>query len=864
MRPVGLDWLGESDYLVTLRDVTGRRRAEERLKSTNRAYAVLGQCNRHLIGCQSEKELLGAFCRDIVHVGGYRFACVTPMDDSLEAAVWGDANACALCTGQSSAASGAAPALIPNAAAFLLEAEGRYLGVLTVGTDATEGFDEHESHILAELARELSFGLHSLRIGRERDRANRLLEIRNRAIEAACNGIAILERESRRLVYVNPAFCHITGYTPEEVLGRVPEFMLGEREQSDIATVRSAMAQGRGACVVLRNLRKDGSVFWNELTIAPVRGAGGVVDFFVAILNDISERKRYEERLEYQANFDLLTGLPNRHLFNERLSHAIATARRHHSSTGVLFIDVDGFKLVNDTLDHRMGDQLLRIIARRIRGALRDSDTVARYGGDEFAVVLPGAGGAEVIRLTAERIMRAIRLPLRLGGREWHLTASIGASVAPRDGHTAAELLRNADSAMYQAKEAGRNTFRFYTSEMNARLHERLSLEAALRKAIEREELALVYQPQVDLRSGVVTAVEALARWSHPSLGPVPPARFIALAEETGLIVPLGEWVMHTACRQLRQWDALGIAPLSMAVNVSARQLRDRSVEGLVAEVLAATGLPPNRLELELTESAIMHNPEEIAHILSRLKQNGAALSIDDFGTGYSSLSYIHRFPIDRIKIDQSFTAEVNSNSLNAAICRTIIGMARALRMEVVAEGIETEAQLHFLKRAGCDVMQGFYFSPPVAGAELEPLLRRRNVFNVPAEGTDSPTVLVLDDEVNITNSLRRLLAPEGYRVLCANNTGDAFSTLASHKVHVVISDQHMPGMQGTDFLAEVKRIYPQIVRIILTGYSDQQSIMEAVNRGWVFKFLTKPWDDQHIRSIIREAFREAGDYARR
>ncbi|MBI3896675.1 MAG: EAL domain-containing protein [Gammaproteobacteria bacterium] len=452
----------------------------------------------------------------------------------------------------------------------------------------------------------------------------------------------------------------------------------------------------------------------------------------------VVRRKRSEERLAYLAQHDSLTGLPNRALFADRLRQAIFQASRHSRQVAVAFLDIDRFKTINESLGHEAGDLLLRAMAERLRHCLRDGDTVGRTSGDEFTLILADMAQVDDAARLAHKILTSLRRPFELLGQEIYVSASLGLTLYPHDSQDVEELLRNADVAMYRAKEIGRNTYQFYAAEMTAHAQDRLSLENALRRALDRGEFTLHYQPIVELNGGNVIGAEALLRWRHPERGMVPPLQFIPLAEETGLIVPIGEWVLRTACAQCKEWDSNGLGALTLAVNISPRQFQRPDFASTVAKVLRETGLPPERLELELTESVLMHNPETTIANMKRLSDIGVQLSIDDFGTGYSSLSYLKRFPIDRLKIDRSFVKGIPADGDDAAIATAIIAMAHKLQLNVIAEGVETADQLAYLRSHECDVMQGYYFSPPIPNDEYVKLLSARPRLTMPPLVTET------------------------------------------------------------------------------------------------------------------------------
>ena len=471
-------------------------------------------------------------------------------------------------------------------------------------------------------------------------------------------------------------------------------------------------------------LDRSGREFPVELAVVPLYRGESVS--FCAFVRDISERKKAEATIRHLAYHDVLTGLPNRVLFEERLRLALAQARRSRTKVAVMFLDLDRFKLVNDTVGHTGGDQLLQEVAGEFSDTIREGDTVARVGGDEFTFLLPGIERAEDATAAAERILQRVRKLRTVAGQEFRVTTSIGITVFPRDGGTADVLMRNADTAMYRAKERGRDNYQLYTPAMKASLQEMLALENDLSHALERNELFVLYQPLVRIDSGSIVGGEALLRWQHPQRGLVGPEEFIPLAEETGLIGPIGEWVLQTACQQAKEWHDSDLSPIRITVNVSARQIEQPGLVRAVANVLADTGLPPQRLQLELTEGAVMRQVDSVTSALAKLRSMGVGISVDDFGTGYSSLGYLKRFPIETIKIDRTFVRDVATDQNDAAIVTTVIAMARGLNLRVVAEGVETEAQLGFLRENKCDEFQGFLVSPPVSPPQFEALVRQR------------------------------------------------------------------------------------------------------------------------------------------
>jgi diguanylate cyclase (GGDEF)-like protein/PAS domain S-box-containing protein len=560
-----------------------------------------------------------------------------------------------------------------------------------------------------------------------RKRAEHVLKVRERAIYASVNAICITccEGSENRIEYVNPAFERITGYSLAEIKGRDPRFMRIEGcDVEEHKRIHEALQRRESVHAVLRNARKNGQLFWNELRIDPVRNADGEVTHFVAVINDITEARHYERRLHHLAHHDPLTGLANRTLLQERLKQAIQFAARNRMVGALAFLDLDNFKYINDNLGHDVGDAVLIETAGRLRANMREEDTVARVGGDEFVLVINDQGGPEQVADLVERVRRSVGSPVLVGGKEIVPGTSIGVALFPRDGSTVDKVMRAADAAMYHAKSLGKNNCQFYSAELNRLVHQHLLLEASLGRAIGNHEMVLGYQPKVDLRSGRMVGAEALVRWNHPERGLIGPDNFIPVAEQTGLIVPLGEWVIEEACGALRAFYDLGAHDFVISVNLSLRQLRHRQFVERVMESLERHQVSPSCLELEVTESLLMDRPDEAKEVLARLKALGVRLSIDDFGTGYSSLSQLQSFPVDHIKIDRSFLGGGIDDG-HGVITRAIIALGHSLQLKVIAEGVETREQLAFLRDHDCDQMQGYYFSPALSQAALADMLSR-------------------------------------------------------------------------------------------------------------------------------------------
>lgn len=533
---------------------------------------------------------------------------------------------------------------------------------------------------------------------------------------------------SFRVVEWNPASERIFGWSREEALGRRASRLIASDRSCETVGVmwQRLLREKQGARMPLENRTRDGRSITCEWYYTPLVDEHGQVLSVIALAQDVTVNRQVEAKLNYIAYHDELTGLPNRALFNDRLEKAVAEARRQTRFVGVMMLDVDNFKVVNDTMGHEVGDALLKDVAARLQNCARETDTIARLGGDEFAVVLEDLVEPSKAFTVAQKILDAFIPPFLVNGVEVYLASSIGVTFYPSDGDDLEGLLKNADSAMYHAKAQGRNNYQFYSSDLTERAHARLAMETSLRRALERDEFLLHYQPKVDLSTGRVTGVEALLRWQDRDRGIVAPNEFIPIAEESGLILPIGDWVLRAACLEVKRWHDEGLGGLRLSVNLSSRQFRHKRLVGNIARILEETGFDARCLEFEITESVLMDLDNQVSDVLARIKGMGISVSIDDFGTGYSSLSYLKRFPIDTLKIDRSFVRDVPVDLDDVAIVRAIIAMARSLRMRTVAEGVEQEEQMRFLRAEGCNEMQGFLYSAPLPGEEILRLLRMK------------------------------------------------------------------------------------------------------------------------------------------
>lgn len=564
----------------------------------------------------------------------------------------------------------------------------------------------------------------------ERKQAEVAIRKLSSAMEKVADSIFITDANGV-IEYINSAFEIITGYRREEAMGKTPRVIKsGKHDEQFYQQIWDTLLRGEVYRNVFINRRKDGQLYHEAITITPLTDEQGKVTHYIASGKDITESIQTQERLHHLAHHDVLTGLPNRMLFVERLKHALKRAEWRKRAVAVMFLDMDRFKIVNDTLGHEAGDRLLQAMAARLLGCVRDGDTVARFGGDEFAGFLNDVASPEDVAPIVAKFLAALAPPFMIDGHELFISGSIGISLYPDDGTDTQTLMKNADTAMYRAKQNGGNTSEFYHAGMNAHALARLNLETGLRRALERQEFVLHYQPQIDLKSGDVVGFEALIRWERAGSGLVAPVEFIPLLEETGLIVAVGEWMLRSACAQHHTWRAAGLPALRVAVNISGRQFDGKDLMQTLQRVMQVVPMPAEFLELEITESILMKNADTDIEALQALSAMGMRFAIDDFGTGYSSLTYLKRFPIDILKIDKAFVRDITTDADDAAIVSAIITMAHSLGIKTVAEGVESREQLELLREQGCDFAQGYYFSPPLPGEEIEHLLKEKQTFD--------------------------------------------------------------------------------------------------------------------------------------
>jgi diguanylate cyclase (GGDEF)-like protein/PAS domain S-box-containing protein len=688
----------------------------------------------------------------------------------------------------------------------------------------------------------------------ERQQAQRALRLTQFAVDHAHDAMFKV-RADGRLRYVNDAACRLIGQSRDTLLG-VPIHEICMQITATAWPLQWSELKARGSLHFASRLRQSsGREIPVDVSVSFLEYEGEEISFVYA--RDLSERVAAQERLRHLGSHDMLTGLPTRALLRSQLEQALLVAERFDSDLALMCVGLDRLKRVNATLGHGAGDEVLRVTAERIGACLRKADTLSRIGGDEFVVLMPADAQAALSHV-AQRILSAVAQPVAVETREVFITCSIGAVVAPGDDTDIDGLLKKASAALGRAKSRGGNALHLHTRDIASQEPERLALESGLRKALARSELHLHYQPQVDLRDGSMVGVEALLRWQHPEFGNVSPAHFIPIAEETGLILPIGDWVLRTACETAAGWQRMGLAPVRMSVNLSPRQLQQDDLARRIETILIDTGVAPQHFGVEVTESTLIDNFEHAARTLGQLRALGIEIALDDFGTGYSSLGYLRRLPIDVVKVDRSLVPDVAAPSEDVSITRAIITMAHSLHMKVIAEGVESEGQLAMLVANQCDLIQGYYFSRPVSADQIEGMLI--DAKRLPAALLDgalrSRTLLIVDPECSVIAALRRLLSRDGYHILSAENGAEALQRLAEHPIDVIISEQRMPGMSGVEFLRRAKALCPRAMRILLSGHLELESIAEAINEGAISKFLTKPWDERSLRAHVEESFR--------
>ncbi len=733
-----------------------RSRIQEEVSHINRLYSVLSHTNAAIVRIAERDQLLDEICKIAVVHGGFPLARIALPNAQHKKWEWAarhgpdvalpdcdmlmsscisqhldDASGAILrvCTTTQQDDAKWSPMCEKSLAAgfqshvmLQLAIRGRAAGVFSLYAQEPNYFDAAQLRLLEEMTEDVSFALDNIEREASRKTVEDNLRKLSRAVEQSASAVLITDRDGV-IEYVNPWFTRITGYTLDEMTGKTPRMLKSDETLPEThKRMWETLTSGKEWAGELHNTKKNGELYWCLATISPLKNEAGEITNFVAVTEDISERKQNEQTIRHLAFHDPLTGLPNRRLFNDRLHQATISRHRKDNPFALMLLDLDRFKTINDTLGHDVGDALLKAVSMRLSCILRQGDTLARMGGDEFALLAQQMVHPEDTAHLAEKILQVLKDPFHLYGHELYITTSIGVTLFPADASDAEALTKNADIALYRAKDLGRNKFQFFTDDMNVAIMHRLQLESSMRWAIERGEFMLHYQPQVDVVTGRIRGTEALIRWRHPALGMVSPAKFIPLAEETGMIIEIGEWILRTACAQAKVWQQAGV-PMRVAVNLSARQFHQGDLADTIAGILNEIDLAPSLLEVELTEGVLMDDTSQTAAILNRLHEMGVQISIDDFGTGYSSLSYLKRLPIQILKIDQSFVRDIHTDPDDRTIVTAVIALAHSMKLKVVAEGVETHEQLAFLREYSCDIMQGYLFSRPVSGEELLALL---------------------------------------------------------------------------------------------------------------------------------------------
>ena len=768
---------GRPAIQTIFRDVSSRKRDERHIARLTNLYAALSETNKAIAQLSSPDKLFREVCRIAVDHGKFELAGVVeiamsgderigrfvaahgsyreklleirleldragphlngPITGAIRRGAHSINNDFLNDPGTTSWRDLAISANLRSGGAFPLRRGGKVVGALAVYSSEIGIFDEGLTELLDEIALNLSFGLDAVEREVKRREAESALREKERALSTLIGnipGMAFRCRldDSWTLEFASEGCIQLTGYRPIDLIeNRVVSFIdllyPGDRTRVQ-DEIRERIGRGDHFIIEYQIVCADATVKWVSEKAQVVRNDSGEAVALEGIIDDITDRKHFEERLSFLAQYDVLTGLPNRALFYDRLRQAVSRAKREQTMVGLMFLDLDRFKQINDTLGHAAGDRVLKVVAERLKSFLREIDTIARLGGDEFTVVIEGVSEPAQLSGIAEKIGNALAEPVDLDGRDMSVSASVGITLYPRDGEDVDQLIRNADIAMYHAKHrGGRQQYQFYDQGMGPLAAEHLELEAKLKRAIEKEEFLLHYQPVVDVDSGRITGMEALIRWQSPQ-GLVPPANFIPLAEESGLILDIGRWVLRAACAQARKWQREGLPSLRLAVNLSPLQLRQENLLASVTEILRESGLAPQHLELEITENTLMDRSRDTVVMLTRLEQLGVQISIDDFGTGYSSLAYLKQFPVHSLKIDRSFVRDITTDSNDAAIVSAMIAMAKSLGLGVIAEGVETRQQLDFLRAARCNAYQGYYFSVPLPAGAFADLVRRQGL----------------------------------------------------------------------------------------------------------------------------------------
>ena len=689
------------------------------------------------------------------------------------------------------------------------------------------------------------------------------LQLANQTFDQAREGVLVTNANGD-IVMVNKACCKITGYQPHEVLSHNPRILSSGRHDRHFYASMWFQVKTSGHWLgEIWNRRKDGAEYLASLSLTVLRDAQGQVTHYVGTMLDVTEERATRAQLDWLHHFDALTGLANRTLLRERCDHDIRVARREGRSVAMLVVGLDRFSIINDAMGFAVGDKMLAEVARRFSHSVREQDTVARHSGDEFVLVLPGETPHGACAL-ADQLRQVVAYPVQADGSELTTNVSIGIAFFPDDGQDFETLVGSAQVAMHKSKERGGNQRQCYRADMSESTIAKIAVIAALRSAIRLDQLALHYQPFADMQTGRIGGMEALLRWTHPELGRVSPATFIPMAEQSGLIIEIGYWVLRRACQDVQHWREQGLAVPPVSVNLSPNQIRDPDLVPNIVAIMNEFDVDPGLICLELTESAMMEDVAHSERVMHALKEFGVGLALDDFGTGYSSLSHLQRFPFDKVKIDQSFVRDIQTSSQDAVIAKVVISMAHGLGLRVVAEGVETEMQCEFMRRHVCDEIQGYFFARPMPAAELGVLLRedRRLPPHLIRLQSRPRTMLLVDDDPAVVGALEQLLQRDGYQIQTANSGPQGLALMAAKPVDVIVSSQRLPGMTGVEFLRQARLLHPDAIGVVLSGHTDLQAVTDAIGEGVVYRFMVKPWDDAQLRAFIAQAFRhkELGD----
>lgn len=762
------------------------------------------------------------------------------------------------------------------------ELESRALPELTGaaigGTISLDGSDGVARHLVARVASS-EFGnepvlLYSLREANGHGAApaeDPFLAMVAGGLDAADIGLMICEVRGSDLplVHVNGAFERLTGYPASEALGRNPRFLQGNAtRQAGLDRIRDAIRQGSRCEVSLRNERADGTTLWIELMLMPLRNAEGRITHWLGFQSDMSELRREEAELIFAARHDPITDLPWAGGQRDDLLALMAEARHSGAQVAVLHIDIDRFSTVNETMGHSVGDQALKLLAERIGAQLEGVGRVGRLGSDEFLAVVPFRTGELDPEELARQLRQRMESPMSVMPYSLNFTCSIGVACYPENADDADGLLHAAELALNRAKRAGRNQVRRFTRRDAERLQDRIEMAIRLRTGLEENQMRVYYQPQVNAQDGRLVGLEALLRWHTTDLGVLSSSRFISVAEELGLVVKLGRWIQEQVCQQLAEWLQAGHDDVFVALNVSIQQLLRPTYVLELQQTLRHHGVPARMIELELGETTLGEDAELVLETLRELREAGVRIVLDDFGSGSASLGHLKHLPADKLKIARELIADISTEGSDAAIARAIQAMGSQLKLKVLAQGVENAAQLGFLRRNHFDQFQGYLFGHAVDATEATRLLRQRyllpEAFGAGAAAQHEQVLLLVDDEENVLRALIRLFRRDGYRILSTTRVEEAYELLAEHPVQVIVSDQRMPGTSGTEFLGRVKELYPDTIRMILSGYTDLATVTQSINRGAIYRFLTKPWNDEELREHIRGAFRTYAAQQRR